>query len=132
MAHHTIMDPKYLDPKEKRDKKLTELGLFLKKDPLKEVLDKIAYKKIIANNNFDDFKNSYPKPMQLGNINSLDGLTMSLINPAGIATGFNLSKKMPSIMQEVLKKGKKLVVNFGDDILGAGSTYISSLGKQTK
>jgi len=133
MAHHTIIDPKYLDPKEKRDKKLRKQGLFLKKDPLKEVRDKIAYKKIIANNNFDDFENSYPKPMQLGNINSLDGLTMSLINPAGIAaTGFNLSKKMPSIMQGVLKKGKKLVVNFGDDILGAGSTYISSLGKQTK
>jgi len=118
------MDPKYSDPKEKRNKKLTEQGLF-PKNKLKAALDKIAYEKRGSDLPALD-TNSYPQPTQLGNINSTDGLTLSLINPVGLArTGFNLYKKVPSIMQKVLRRGKKLAFNYADDAVNV----ISSLGQ---
>ena len=127
MAHHTKMDPKYSDPKEKRNKKLTELGLF-SNNILKRELDKKKYEQLVLESQnskkLPEWKNN--QPTQLGNINSTDGLTLSLINPVGLArTGFNLYKKVPSIMQKVLRRGKKLAFNYADDAVNV----ISSLGQ---
>jgi len=123
MAHHTIMDPKYSDPKEKRNKKLTELGLF-PKNKLKAALDKIAYEKRGSDLPALD-TNSYPKPTQLGNINEDNTLAFIMSGGSVIRGGFNLSKKDPSIIKKVLKKGKNLAVNSADDAVNV----ISSLGQ---
>ena len=133
------MDPNYLDPKKESDKKLTKRPNFFPdpidseqffKDKAKERgLDTPktpSRSQMIVDKDTQNRFNNPNQPTQLGNINSTDALTLSLINPAGLArTGFNLSKNIPSIMQRVLQRGKKLAFNFADDAVNV----ISSLGQ---
>ncbi len=129
MAHHTIMDPKYLDPKEKRDKKLTELGLF-SNNILKRELDKKKYEQLVRGQRIAQNSKKLPEwknnqPTQLGNLNEDNTLAFIMSGGPVIKQGFNLSKKAPSIIKKFLKKGKNLAVNFADDAVNV----ISSLGQ---
>ena len=129
MAHHTIMDLNYLDPKEESDKKLTELGLF-SNDILKRELDKKKYEQLVLENQnskkLSELKNN--QPTQLGNLNEDNTLAFIMSGGPVIKQGFNLSKKAPSIIKKFLKKGKNLAVTFADDAVNV----ISSLGQSNK
>ena len=94
MAHHTIIDPNYLDPKKESDKKLTELGLF-SKNSLKRELDKKKYEQLILerqnSKKLSEFKNN--QPTQLGNLNEDNTLAFIMGGGPVIRKTFNLSKK---------------------------------------
>ncbi len=126
MSHHTIMDPNYLDPKEESDKKLTELGLF-SNNSLKKELDKKKYEQLILerqnSKKLSEFKNN--QPTQLGNLNEDNTLAFIMGGGPVIRKTFNLSKKAPSVIKKILKKGKNLAFNFADDAVNV----ISSLGQ---
>ena len=124
MAHHTIMDPNYLDPKEKRDKKLTELGLFSKNIPKTP-----SRSQMIADKN-----SKYPPPKQLGNLNQSNILFDILFGGPVISQGFKLIKN-PNIVRRIINKGNdlasssigKFATKHADDAL-----VINSLGDTKK
>lgn len=61
---------------------------------------------------------------KLGNLNQDNTLAFILSGGPVIRQGFNLSKKAPSVIEKVLKKGRDLAVKFGDDAVN----IISSSG----
>ena len=73
----------------------------------------------------DRFNNYDDQPTQLGNANEDNTLAFIMSGGPVIRQGFNLSKKAPSIIGKILKKGKNLAFNFADDAVNV----ISSLGQ---
>lgn len=117
MANHQIYPRQFFKDKAR------EKGLDIPKTPSRS--------QMIADKDTKNRFNNSNQPTQLGNVKSLDGLTLTLINPGvAVGTGFNLYKGGLGLVRKIINKGKKLALNFGDDIAAGAASYISSTGKK--